>query len=105
MRRWLEQTEIGAQGISKSQMARSSLVLRSILSASRTLAAAKTLMPKLSITLLAMLSVPSSATSSNAEKTFHGEKCRLRLEVISRAKLPELIKIPELALQNFRGQL
>src|SRR5579871_1745717 len=75
-------------------MARSSLVWRSILSASRTLDAAKTLMPKLSMTLLAMLSVGSSCNSSNAEKTFHGEKCRLRLDEISRGKLPELMRDP-----------
>src|SRR6185437_5525837 len=83
-----------AKGISKSQTARSSLVLCNILSASNTLEAAKTLMPKLSMTLRAMLSVASSGISSKAEKTFHGDRCRLRLDAVLRVELPELIRDP-----------
>src|SRR3954470_5454875 len=94
-----------AQGISKSQMARSSRELCNILSASSTLEAAKTLMPKLSMTLRAMLSVASSGISSKAEKMFHGDKCWLRMETVLRAELPEVITIPEFALQNLIGQL
>src|ERR1051326_120147 len=83
-----------ANGISKSQMARSSRVLCNILSASNTLEAAKTLMPKLSITRRAMLTDASSGSSNKAEKTFHGEKCRLGLDAVLRAKLPELMRAP-----------
>jgi hypothetical protein len=57
------------------------------------------------MTLLAMLSNASSCSSSNAEKTFHGEKCRLRLDVISRAKLPELIRYPGDYTSNLIVQL
>src|SRR6476646_4952602 len=84
-----------AQGTSKSQTARSSLEVCSIFSASRRLKAAQTLMPKLSITLLTILSDASSGARSRAEKTFHGENSFVRLDVKLRAKLPELMNSPE----------
>src|SRR5712671_5012881 len=94
-----------ANGTSKSQMARSNLVLCSIFSASRRLEAAKTPIPKPSITLLAILSDASSGSRSNAEKTFHGEKCRLRLDAIVRAKLLELINSPRAYVSSTIGYI
>jgi hypothetical protein len=57
------------------------------------------------MTLLAIFSDDSSGSRSNAEKMFHGEKCRLRLDVIVRAKLLELINSPKAYVSSTIGYI